>query len=454
MTHWSGFDATADRRLLKRLAEGGESALADVYDIYAERLYDYALLFTDDVHTARDLVHDSLIDASRRAPRMRDRRNLRPWLYGAVRRRGLARRRDAWSPPVAAESDPAELRAAYAALAALDRGHRDALFLAYRHNLEGADLAAALGVAQRRARRRVYRATVRAENEVDRWYGGDAPQEAPVAIELVRMPPAPELPDALRDRVLHTAADPQLSRYRSQIVSRGGRLIASGLPRQPDAPSQVARRYAVGAAAMAAFLGVVLVGLNLVGADHGPALGRPAPSWTTAPSIGTPGPDDPGRHPGNDHPVAVPTDPARQDGTRDGTPPADASRPGAHSPGTRPSGDAPAPPGGVSPTPPDPPGQGSLTVRPAEINFGGTSSTAALTLTAEDGPVSWSASASSPALSLSTTGGTLAAGRTQRVTVNLTRNALLQLPGSSKVTVTGDGTHAIPVNWSISVLAR
>lgn len=455
MTHWSGFDATADRRLLKKLAEGDESALADVYDIYAERLYDYAMLFTGDVHTARGMVHDTLIDASRRAPRLRDRRHLRPWLYGAVRRRGMARRRDGWSPPDR-ESDPVELRVAYAALAALDRGQRDALYLAYRHDVEGADLAATLGVAQRRARRQVARATARAEQEVTRAYAGTP--DAPTAIELVRMLPVPEPPEALRDRVLHTAADPQLARYRAQIVARGGRLVAVGLPRQPDAPSQVVRRYAVGGTAMAAFLGVVTIGLNVVDTDtdRGPSLGRPAPSWTTAPDTGTPAPTTRSRKPGDDHPVAVPTDPAGRRGhARDGAEPGGTPHPGGGTPTPRPStGNDPAPPPGRSPTAPPSPGPGTLTVRPAEIRLGGTSDSAVLTLTAEDGAVKWSASSASPALSLSSSGGTIAAGGTRRVTVRLARNKVLQLPGSSQVTVAGAGTHAVPVNWSISVLAR
>lgn len=455
MTHWSGFDATADRRLLKRLAEGGESALADVYDIYAERLYDYALLFTGDVHVARDLVHDALIDASRRAPRLRDRRHLRPWLYGAVRRRGMARRRDTWSPPAVHESDPEELRVARTALAALDRGHRDALFLAYRHDLEGADLASTLGVSPRRARRRVARATSRTETEAVRAYAGTPPPDVPAAIELVRMLPAAEPPDILRDRVLHTAADPQLARYRKQIVSRGGRLIASGLPRQPDAPSQVARRYAVGGAAMAAFVGVVAIGMNVVDSGRGPWPGHPAPSWTTAPSIGTPGPHDPGPTPGHgDHPAALPSDRARHGNAPDGGKPTSTSRPSGRTPGARPPGDDdPPPPIQVTPTVP-PAGQGTLTVRPSEIHFGTTSSTAVVTVTAENGPVRWTANTGTSVLSLSTTGGTLASGRTQRVTVRLSRNALLQLPGSSKITISGNGTHAVPVSWSISVLAR
>lgn len=442
MTHWSGFDAAADRRLLKRLADGGAPALADVYDIYAERLYDYALHFTDDVHVARELVHDALIDAVRRAPRMRDRRRLRPWLYGAVRRRAMTRRHDDRTPPGLGES--AEPRVAAAALAALDRGQRDVLWLAYRHGVEGTDLAVTLGVSTHRARRRLARAAERAEQEAVRVHEG-AEAEAPAAIELVRLIPAAEVPDVLRDRVLHTAADAQLARYRSQIVARGGRLVAGGLPRQPDAPSQVVRRYVVGGTAVAAFLGVVTVGLNIVGVDHGHGAG-PTPSWTAGPN-GSPSVH--GRPPSGGRPVAAPTGPGRHgDDGGHGVKPGRGSRPAA----PRPSAPGPALPVPVSPSLPAPPRSGTLTVRPASIHFAGSSSTATLTLTADSGPVRWTAAAT-PSLSLSPDGGTLARGDAQRVTVRLSRNTLLQLPGMSRITVTGGGVHTVPVTWSASLLS-
>lgn len=448
MTHWSGFDAAADRRLLKRLADGSAPALADVYDIYAERLYDYALHFTDDVHVARELVHDALIDAVRRAPRMRDRRRLRPWLYGAVRRRAMTRRPDGWAPPGAGES--AELRVAGAALAALDRGQRDVLWLAYRHGVEGTDLAVTLGVSTHRARRRLARAAERVEQEAVRVYDG-AEAEAPAAIELVRLIPTAEVPDVLRDRVLHTAADAQLARYRSQIVARGGRLVAGGLPRQPDAPSQVVRRYAVGGTAVAAFLGVVTVGLNLVGADRGRGA-DPMPSWTARPGI-SPLPSAHGRPPSSSHPVAVPTGPGRRgDDGGHGVKPDGGSHP-ARPVSPRPSAHRPTLPVPVGPSLPAPPRSGTLTVRPASIRFDGSSSTATLTLTADSGPVRWTATAGTPSLSLSPDGGTLARGEAQRVTVRLSRNTLLQLPGASEVTVTGGGVHAVPVTWSASLLS-
>ncbi|MCQ0017440.1 RNA polymerase sigma factor [Actinomadura madurae] len=59
---------SADRTLVKGLSDGDEAALAALYDEYGERLYDYALSMSGDGKTAADIVHDTFIDACRRAP--------------------------------------------------------------------------------------------------------------------------------------------------------------------------------------------------------------------------------------------------------------------------------------------------------------------------------------------------------------------------------------------------
>src|SRR5512139_2055333 len=91
MPRWSPFDPAIDQRLVRGLNEGESSSLGTLYDRYAERLYDYTLSIVHDPSAAADIVHDTFIDAYRRAPRMRNREHLRPWLYAAVRRRCLAR---------------------------------------------------------------------------------------------------------------------------------------------------------------------------------------------------------------------------------------------------------------------------------------------------------------------------------------------------------------------------
>src|SRR3954469_2352923 len=104
MAKWSRFAPAADRRLVKGLLDGDDDALATLYDVYAERLYDYCLALVDDEHDAADVVHDTLIDAARRTPRMRERERLRAWLYAGARRRCLRQAEPALTAMVAVES--------------------------------------------------------------------------------------------------------------------------------------------------------------------------------------------------------------------------------------------------------------------------------------------------------------------------------------------------------------
>src|SRR3954453_8788784 len=129
MARWSRFAPAADRRLVKGLHDGDDDAIAALYDAYAERLYDSCMVLLDDSSAAADVVHDTFIDAARRTPRMRERAMLGPWLYAAARRRCLQRKQQV----EAKNGEP---------LSRLDSPQREALFLAYRHDLTGDQLAA------------------------------------------------------------------------------------------------------------------------------------------------------------------------------------------------------------------------------------------------------------------------------------------------------------------------
>jgi RNA polymerase sigma factor (sigma-70 family) len=184
---------SADRTMVKGLSDGDEAALAALYDEYGERLYDYALSMSGDAKTAADIVHDTFIDACRRAPRMRDHLYLSSWLYGAARRRCVRRGRAKvlfWdrdgefsdipfldrAEPDAPVPDwpPAEelhdlLRGCLARLAPVDQ---EVVLLAFRHGLRPARLGATLGLSSRRAAMRVRRGRAELEaalqREVDR----------------------------------------------------------------------------------------------------------------------------------------------------------------------------------------------------------------------------------------------------------------------------------------------
>jgi RNA polymerase sigma factor (sigma-70 family) len=169
MARWSPSDPHTDRTLVEGLHEGNTTALTTLYDTYAARLYDYCLSVVGETAIAVDIVHDVMIDACHRAPRLRTRARLRSWLYGAARRRCLQRGRagglhwnEHWrvSTPGGANEpggtdsslSRAELRELLdAVLARLEFADQETLLLALRHDLTGPDLAAMLGVSGRRA---------------------------------------------------------------------------------------------------------------------------------------------------------------------------------------------------------------------------------------------------------------------------------------------------------------
>ncbi|WP_192809049.1 RNA polymerase sigma factor, partial [Actinomadura montaniterrae] len=192
MPRLSPSEDAADRKLVLGLNEGDEAALGTLYDEYGERLYDYALSMTGDEKTAAGIVHDTFIDACRRAPRMRDHLHLSSWLYGAARRRCIRRGRSRhlyWDRDAEFSDTPfleradagdvsgwppsAELHDLLrTALDALDPVDQEAVLLAFRHDLPPARLGAALGMSGRRAAARVRQ--------------GGAAMEAALAAEAVR----------------------------------------------------------------------------------------------------------------------------------------------------------------------------------------------------------------------------------------------------------------------------
>ncbi|WP_460371054.1 RNA polymerase sigma factor, partial [Actinocorallia lasiicapitis] len=170
MPRWTGLGSEFDRGLVGLLAEGG--GLEPLYDAYVEQVFDYAVALVGETKAAEDIVHDVMIDAGRRAARLRDRERLRAWLYGAVRRRGLFRSRgrslrwDWEGQQAGTETGLAAEEVRRLLEGALDRlsfADQDLLLLTLRHGVVGVDLAAVLGVAPFQATARAARVKARAD---------------------------------------------------------------------------------------------------------------------------------------------------------------------------------------------------------------------------------------------------------------------------------------------------
>ncbi|MFB4304763.1 RNA polymerase sigma factor [Actinomadura sp. GTD37] len=240
---------SADRELVKGLNEGDEAALAALYDEYAERLYDYALSMSGDRKAAADIVHDTFIDACRRAPRMRDHLHLGPWLYGAARRRCVRRGRAKvlfWDRAAEfadapfldrAEDDDLGLEWPPAdelhdllreALARLEPADQEVMLLAFRHGLRPARLGTTLGLSARRAALRVRKG--RAELEVALQSAiGDAERACAAAL-----PAAQEGPESSAVAVLAARA-PVKEEAAPAVPARPAKGLSRLLCRRDDA---------------------------------------------------------------------------------------------------------------------------------------------------------------------------------------------------------------------------
>jgi RNA polymerase sigma factor (sigma-70 family) len=161
-----------DAELARAAAGGDRGAFAEIYDRYADRLHDFCIGMLRDRDAAADCVQDAFCTAATRLTQLREPDKLRPWLYAIARNEALRRLRerrretptDELPDDMSDEPGPETLAArteladliAEAAGGLSDRD-RSVLELAYRHGLDGPDLAEALGVSRTNANTLVHR---------------------------------------------------------------------------------------------------------------------------------------------------------------------------------------------------------------------------------------------------------------------------------------------------------
>ncbi|SEG56766.1 RNA polymerase sigma factor, sigma-70 family [Thermomonospora echinospora] len=183
MSGWPSLDRSEDQRLAEALAAGDLDALAQVFDAYAARLYDYCHALLRDQDAASAALHDTLLAACAHAGGLTEPERLRAWLYALVRNECLRRLHasdahgnppppgmvvDPYTgesrPPRQApevqdafldESDRArrmELRRlVHGALSGLGGRRREALDLLLRHALSSDEVAGVLGLNESEA---------------------------------------------------------------------------------------------------------------------------------------------------------------------------------------------------------------------------------------------------------------------------------------------------------------
>lgn len=435
-----------DREIVAAIVAGDTAGLAAAYDSYAAVLHAYCRSLLAEPADAADAVQDTFVIAAAKLGDLRDPDRLRPWLYAVARNECYRRLRGqsrvasldeandvSDTADVSSEAGRAELRELVtAALAGLNPGDRDIIELNLRHEVEGPELAEALGVPLNQAHALASRArgqlerslgallvartgrqacteldailadwdgtlTILARKRISRHIGNCAicsahKRRALSPAALFSVLPLVGLPPGLRQQVLRLVSDgsPEAIRYRAHIVARVGRLGAAGFPVQLS-PAGAARLRGIRAHpvpyAVAAAL-IVLAG----GGSAGYALTH----YHTAA----------GQHPADvTVTITVPATVAAASGQPTPTP--------AATPATAPV----AAPPSASPTPSLSPGMlqpsSGVVVRLPELP----PYTATFTLTAVGGPVTYAISAPSSDVTLTPRTGTINAGQQQVITV-------------------------------------
>lgn len=153
----------SDADLVAGVLAGDQASFAQVYDRYADKLFDFAHSMLRNREDAADSVADAFITAAEKLSQLREPQLLRPWLYSVTRRECLrrieARKRIAFdgddrlvvmadedlNPEERAEAESLR-RLVWDAATGLNDRDRAVLDLHLRQGLDGAELAAALDV--------------------------------------------------------------------------------------------------------------------------------------------------------------------------------------------------------------------------------------------------------------------------------------------------------------------
>jgi RNA polymerase sigma factor (sigma-70 family) len=468
-----------DREIVAAIVAGSPAGLAAAYDRYAAALHTYCRTLLAEPADAADAVQDTFIVAAAKMDGLRDPDRLRPWLYAVARnechRRLRARARtvdldeagemtdDAID--IGRSAERADLRnLVRSAISGLNPGEREVIELSLRHDLEGPDLADALGVPVNQAHALASRARGQLErslgallvarsgredcpelNEILASWDGDLTvllrkrvsrhiEQCDVCGERKRRELSPAmllgalpvfmLPPGLREQVLRLVSDPrpQAARYREHVARQAEPFGRSGFP-IPVAPLVRLRpRGRTIAFATVAALLILLVGgvaaaamLRHGGgttdaAAHGAATLGASPSASASSS-----PTGPAKSPHAKHAKkAASASPSAAPGSASPASPTAAPKPTTTT-------SKPKPTKSPSPSPSPPPSPGTLSEAPATIRLPDLGSSQTFTLTANGGPVSFSITGPT-GLTISPASGDLTAGETVTVTVTAVGN--------------------------------
>jgi RNA polymerase sigma factor (sigma-70 family) len=466
--------------------------MAQIYDGYADRLFDYCHALLRDRDAAAGALHDALIVAQEHIGGLREPDRFRSWLYAIVRNECLRRLYDPNRPAERNEAPEVEdsfidvderarlqetRQLVHSALSGLNGRQREATDLALRHDLDVQELGGVLGMTAQQAAELAGSARAMLDDAlaaaiiarsgrgecpsvaalVDTWEWPLTPavcrklirhiETCPICGErrkrkvsttrLLQVLPIAALPPELRQELLNTALDPARHEERTALAHRAEPFDPWGYPTSLDRTARTSTKGQKGASrlwpAIAAAACVLLVVggvfLYLPRSADKPS-GSPAQGAVAGADPSTPAIVSPSDDTGGAADTAEPTD----------TP--TTAPPTTHIPTTtRPTTRRPTThkPSSKPPTKPKP---GTLSV--TGCGDIGTGRSCTMTVRAVGGSVTWSVGAVSDGLSASG-GGTLAAGASAQVSVSVTDPCTDGNGGSGSVSFSPSGSGS--VSW-------
>ncbi|WP_433227191.1 RNA polymerase sigma factor [Actinomadura formosensis] len=235
MSGWPTLDRADDERLARSLAAGDPSALIQVMDRYAARLYDYCHALLRDQEQAAGALHDALIAAYAHVPVLREPERFRGWVYALVRNECMRRLRDPDRPPTRHEApevedgflDEAERarredarRLVHGALSGLRGRERESLDLMLRHGLDVLEIGGVLGLGAQEAADLTEAAHARLDDALAAAYIARAGQDScPAVTAIAGGGEWPLPPQVVRDLVQHIESCPACGALRDRSVS-------------------------------------------------------------------------------------------------------------------------------------------------------------------------------------------------------------------------------------------
>jgi RNA polymerase sigma-70 factor (ECF subfamily) len=156
---------SAEEELLRRIAQGDEAALEELYGDYYPRLARFVLRVTRDVELAREIINDVFMVIWRSARQFRGESTVSTWILGITYRRALkSARRYRAAPVPPGEADPPCDEVHFrcldldSSLARLSHEQRATVELAYYFGYSYKEIAEIMGCPENTVKTRMFHA--------------------------------------------------------------------------------------------------------------------------------------------------------------------------------------------------------------------------------------------------------------------------------------------------------